>query len=70
MCFSMSPCQTGDGRGPLGAAAAQVGRNFRKKRELAVPSSPGVVALPALLHLKAPTAGPQGFSEMSVVPSC
>lgn len=57
MCLSISPCQVGDGRGPLGAAAAQAGRNFRKKRELAVLSSPGAVALPAFLHLKAPTAG-------------
>lgn len=56
MGLSTSPCQAGDGRGPLGAAAAQAGRNSREKRELTVLSSPGAVALPAL-HLKAPTAG-------------
>lgn len=56
MGLSTSPCQAGDGRGPLGAAAVQAGRNSREKRKLTVLSSPGAVALPAL-HLKAPTAG-------------
>ena len=57
MGLSTSPCQAADGRGPLGAAAAQAGRNSREKGELTVLSSPGAVALPAVLHLKAPTAG-------------